>query len=268
MTWSEVLSIAAFVVSVFSLIYTAQQAIYTRRQAIVMEQQYTDEKQRRQLRMGLTEIIRDDEYFGTDDAQRGHPKYLVLKFVIDNPSDSPKFLKDILIRFVLRDSKPLTYIWGLIWEKLNANTRHSKEFDIYLDSIGAYGTILRRYNWYDSQRSDSITDKFPYTQSFAKKINIRLLDTKTDNFVDLVHPVHINPRDTFLLEILVSTTDNWLRELLTNKKSIHYLILRFVFAEQTEDVRVNINDSIYPSSYSGIDQAEIDRFIRLKENAD
>lgn len=235
MTWSEYLSIAAIVISLLSL-------IYTRRQAVVAERQYADERRRRRIRIDLTEVVRGDELPQSDDIQRegtsGYLEYLVLKFIIDNPSDSPKLLKDILIRFVLRDANSLRHLWTLICEQLDRLHGHEIQFA-------------------------SIADGLPYIGPFAGKIHVRLFDTSTDSLMNLNSPARIEARNTLWLKILLKTTDDWRRELRANGEQIRYLLLRFIFADQVEEVRVNVNNSIGDLSYFGIDQVEKEKFTRF-----
>lgn len=233
-----VLALSAFLISIAALIVSILSAVYTRRQAVVMEKQYENEKQRQNIRVELIEVKRSDA-LDSFEVEFAYPEYFVLKFIINNPSDEPKLLKDILLCCVLRDANFLSYIWTRYneWE----NKRHNKPIDLEL-----------------------IADSFPYMNGFLGKIDVRLLDTSTGDLIRLKQSLRVNAKDKLWIEILLRITDEWLQELKVRKKVLRYLSTNFIFDNQTEVIAINVNDYFLGSvHYSGIGEAEAGKFSRF-----
>jgi hypothetical protein len=245
---SECLSVVAIVVAIVSTAISVVSATASvvsaraaRRRTIIEEQRRKDEIQRNRVRVDLKETLRQDHYWGQEAQDRteqpGYPEYLVMKCIIDNPSDSLSLWKGTSMRFVFRDTSDLAHAWTLFCEKYDA--LHDRRPD----------------------QPESIGDSFPYTEYFAEKIHVQLLDTSTGEPVRLDRPIQIEARSKRWLEILIRTSDAWCRELQASKRAIRYLVLRFSFAEQIEEIIVPINNGLFKGSHRGMSQSEINKFV-------
>jgi len=194
----------------------AQHLLALRRDRIQRER---DEQQRRKLQIDLKEVLRRDEVpprYYRQESRNWNPHFLRPCFIVDNSGDSPKLLRQVRIRFVLRDAGDLAYLRALVADKV----------------LGING------------EPESVADEFPYTASFAGKIRIDLLDGSLGDPVKLTTLIRIAARDKLWLDISLETTDTWRQTLQASEKLIRYLILEFVFEERTELIRVNVHNQL------------------------
>lgn len=232
------LSYLAFLISFAALIISGLSAIYTRRQAVIMKRQQQEEEQRKYLQIDLAKVVRSDETNNDYNTSFAYPEYFVLKFVINNPSDEPRLLEDVILEFVLRETKFFLYLLDQYREWINKRRSRSTQVEL-------------------------ISDRFPYKNNFSDKIKVCIVDVERGSSINLSQTAKIDARNKLWIEILIKTDDDWRKSLRHEEKVPHYLIVNFIFAEQTEQIFININSLFNRTFYSGIDEAEREKISKF-----